>query len=64
MIQFQYLQSLQIQCFHFLQELSPLATQKTHVILAGGTQMAAIALANPLGYDAKKTAIAYNLLRI
>ena len=35
------------------------ATQKTHVILAGGTQMAAVlALANPLGYDAKKTAIA------
>ncbi len=35
------------------------ATQKTHVILAGGTQMAAVlALANSLGYDKEKVAVA------
>ena len=43
----------------FLAGLLSSATQKTHVMLAGGTQMAAVlALADSLGYDAKKTAIA------
>ena len=43
----------------FLAGLLSSATQKTHVMLAGGTQMAAVlALADSLGYDAKKTAVA------